>query len=211
MGARKATIRFGIILEVVGLVFTVQTVVAAEPGEVNYQIKARAISAISIERAAADNIDFRVTRLTPESERQELIKILTEKGNHAVAAALVERDEAGWVRFDPRGGGGPGRDPRKTPFRYAREIVGGDTREFILITNEYIGFGSRGQAANGAKIVNFPLSFVLLKFKKDDKGVWTGAGRMFVGAKIRFDSAGGKFTIDEFPSDPVYLKNMTIK
>lgn len=211
MGPRKATIKFGIMLAVVGLVFTVQAVVAAEPGEVNYQIKARAISAISIERAAADNIDFRVTRLTPESERQELIKILTEKGNHAVAAALAERDETGWARFDPRGGGGPGRDPRKTPFRYAREIVGGDTREFILITNEYIGFGSRGQAADVSKLAVYPLSFVLLKFKKDDQGVWTGAGRMFVGAKIRYDSAGGKFTIDEFPNDPVYLKNMTIK
>ncbi len=211
MGARRATIKFGSILAGVGLVFTVQTVVAAEPGEVDYHIKAKAISVVSIERAAADNIDFRVTHLTSDSERQELITILTEKGNHAVAAALVDKAEAGWVRFDPRGGGGPGRDPRKTPFRYAREIVTGDTREFILITDQYIGFGGRGDAANGSKLADYPLSFVLLKFKKDDKGVWTGVGRMFVGARIKYDSVGGEFTVDAFPSDPVYLKNMTIK
>lgn len=198
MCAHNKTLMFGVGVAVVVLTLTALTVVeAAEQDGVDYRIKARAVSRLSIERAAADNIDFRVTSLTPESERQDLIKLLVDKGNLAVAAALAERDETGWARFDPRGGGGPGRDPRKTPFRYAREIVGGDTREFILITNEYIGFGSRGQAADGSKLAVYPLSFVLLKFKKDDQGVWTGAGRMFVGAKIRYDSAGGKFTIED--------------
>jgi len=34
---------------------------------------------------------------------------------------------------------------------------------------------------------------------------------MFVGAKINFDRPGGKFVIDEYPMDPVYLKDVTVK
>jgi len=208
---RKTTVKIGFMLAAVGFFLGGQTVVqAADSGEVTYQIKAKAISARNIERAAADNLDLRVTRLTPESERNELIKILADEGNPAVAAALAKQDETGWARFDPRGGGGPGRDPGKTSFRYAREIVDGNSRDLILITNEYIGFGSRGEAVSGARLAEFPLSFVLLRFTKDDKGDWSGVGRIFVGARIKYDSVGEKFNLDEFSTDPVYLKNVKI-
>jgi len=55
------------------------------------------------------------------------------------------------------------------------------------------------------------VSFVLLKLYKNDKGDWTGVGRMFVGARLSFDPTAGKFIIDEFPMDPVYLKDLKIK
>ena len=70
----------------------------------------------------------------------------------------------------------------------------------ILITNHYIGYGSSGRAADGSKLAEYPLSFVLLKFQKNDAGDWKGVGRLFVGAKVRFDSGGKKFVIDEFPT-----------
>ena len=211
MCAQGTKKRVAVILAVLAVTFTALTAVEAAE-EVDYNIKARAVSLTSISRAAADLVDIRITRFTPDTERNALVKTLVSEGNHALAAALGEQDEAGWVGFDPRGGGGPGRDPRKRPLRYAREIVDGDTREVILITNEYVGYGSRGQAADGAKLAQYPISFVLLKFQKGDDGEWKkGIGRMFVGAKIRFDSAGGKFVIDEFPTDPVYLKDVTLK
>ena len=55
------------------------------------------------------------------------------------------------------------------------------------------------------------MSFVLLKLQKNDDGEWTGVGRMFVGAKLRFDAAAKKFVIDEFPMDPVYLKDVKVR
>ena len=55
------------------------------------------------------------------------------------------------------------------------------------------------------------MSFVLLKLHKDADGEWTGIGRMFVGAKLRYETTRGKFVIDEFPMDPVYLKDVKIK
>jgi hypothetical protein len=115
------------------------------------------------------------------------------------------------VRFDPRGGGGPGRDPRKTTLRYAREIDRDGVKEIILITNHYIGYGIDPLARDGAKLREYPVSFTLLKLKQDDRGQWKGIGRIFAGARVRFDSAGGKFVIDEFPMDPVYLKDVTVQ
>ena len=208
MCAQQKKLKFGVILAVLGLALTAAMVVeAAERDEAELNIKARAVSVMNISRAASDLIDIRVMRWSTDDERDELVRTLETKGNHAVAAALNEIEETGWVRFDPRGGGGPGRDPRKTILRYAREITNGDTKEIILITNHYIGYGTDPQAADGAKLAQYPLSFVLVKFHKDDKGHWKGIGRIFVGAKIRFDHAGGKFVIDEFPMDPVYLKD----
>ena len=213
MCAQDTKMKFGVILAVLAIALTALTAVeAADQGDVDLKIKARAVSLTSIARAASDLVDIRVTRWTTEAEREALVKILLDEGNHAVAAALANEAEAGWVGFDPRGGPGAGRDPRKRALRYTREIIDGNTRELIMITNEYIGYGSKAQAANGAKLADYPLSFVLIKFQKDDNGGWKkGIGRMFVGAKIRFDRPGGKFVIDEFPMDPVYLKDVTVK
>ncbi len=212
MHDRQLKTRFGIILAVVGLAFNAVTVLeAADQGEVDYKLKARGLSAVNIERAAYDLIDIRVTRLSTEAERQALISILEGKGNHALAAALADQAETGWVQFDPRGGGGSGRDPRKTTLRYAREFEVGDTKDLILLTDQYIGYGGRADAADGSKLANYPLSFVLMRFKKDAKGEWKGIGRLFVGAKVRYDSVNKKFVIDAFASDPVYLKDVTIK
>ena len=205
--------QFGVILAVLVLALTALTgvdAIAQDDVEVNY--KARAISVLNIERAAADIFDVRVERWSTDAERDALVKILETQGNHALATALADQTETGFARFDPRGGRGPGRDPRKTTLRYAREIERGDTKEVILITNLYIGFGSNAQGADGAKLAQYPLSFVLFKFHKDEDGGWQkGVGRIFVGAKVRFDHLGNKFTIDEFPTDPVYLKGITIK
>lgn len=213
MCAQERKSQFGMIIAILVLALTTLTgveAVAQDDVEVNY--KARAISALNIERAASDVFDVRVERWSTDGERDALVKILETEGNHALAAALAEQTETGFARFDPRGGRGPGRDPRKSALRYAKEIDRGDTKEVILITNTYIGFGSNAQGADGAKLAEYPLSFVLFKFHKDEDGSWQkGVGRLFVGAKVRFDHVGNKFTIDEFPTDPVYLKGVTVK
>ena len=117
----------------------------------------------------------------------------------------------GWVRFDPRGGGGPGRDPRKSKLNYARMIDRGDVIEVKLVSPNYIGYGRDPEAADGAKLSQYPVSFVLIKLHKDDDGGWKGVGRMFVGAKLRFNAVEDRFEIDEFPMDPVYLKDVKVK
>ena len=213
MCAQGTKMKFGVILAVLAIVLTAPMVVeAAGQDDVDLKIKARAVSLVNISRAASDLVDIRITRWSTEAEREALVETLVNEGNHALAAALADEAEAGWVGFDPRGGSGAGRDPRKRALRYAREIIDGNTREVIMITNEYIGYGSKAQAANGAKLAEYPVSFVLLKFQKDDNGGWKkGIGRMFVGAKIKFNGPDGKFVIDQFPMDPVYLKDVTVK
>lgn len=213
MCAQERKIRIGMTMTILVLALTTLAgveAVAQDGVEVNF--KARAIQRLNIERAASDILDIRVERWSTDAERDALVKVLESQGNQALATALTDQKEAGFARFDPRGGRGPGRDPRKSAIRYANEIVRDDTREVILITNVYIGYGSNAQAADGAKLSEYPLSFILLKFHKDDNGAWQkGVGRLFVGAKVRYDHVGSKFTIDEFPSDPVYLKDVTIK
>ena len=119
-----------------------------------------------------------------DEERDTLIRTLETQGNHGLAAALGEQEATGWVSFDPRGGGGPGRDPRRADLKYAREIEFEDRKEIVLITNHYPGYGTDPQAADGAKLAEYPVSFVLLKIRQDEDGEWTGIGRMFVGAKL---------------------------
>ena len=209
MTLRSTQLKFGTFLVVLG--FALAAVAPAHAADDELNIKARAISTMNIIRAASDLLDIRVERFSTDQEREDLVKILESKGNHALASALAEREPTGWVSFDPRGGGGPGRDPRRAVLRYAREIELEDSKEIVLITNHYPGYGNDPQAADGAKLAEYPVSFVLLKLYKNDKDEWTGVGRMFVGARLRFDPTAGKFVIDEFPMDPVYLKDLKIK
>lgn len=187
------------------------TAEAADQGDEALKLRARAISTLNISRAASDRVEITISRWSSDEERESLVKALVSEGNVAVAAALGDQAETGWFRFDPRGGGGPGRDPRKTTLRYARDITDGDTREIVLLTDRYIGYGPDAQAADGARLAEYPLSVVLLKLERGDKGEWEGLGRLFVGTKVRFDGAEGRFVIDEFPSDPVFLKDVRLK
>jgi hypothetical protein len=203
-------LKFGALLVVLGI--TLATVAPVHAADDELRIKARAISTMNIVRAASDLLDIRVTRFSTNEERETLIEALDSKGNHALAAALNEQEATGWVAFDPRGGGGPGRDPRRTALKYARSIdFAEDRKEVVLITNHYPGYGNDPQAADGAKLAEYPVSFILLKLHRGDDGEWTGIGRMFVGARIRYDAPNGKFVIDEFPMDPVYLKDVKVK
>ncbi|MCU0305422.1 MAG: hypothetical protein MUC56_15320 [Thermoanaerobaculales bacterium] len=203
-------------LKIAGLVLMVAVglAIASTAGAADdpiVKVKARALSTMNIERAAADLIDIEISRWSSAEERERLVKALESGGNAALADLLKDQPEIGAVSFDPRGGGGPGRDPRPTPIRYSREVITDGLREITLVTNNYIGYGNDPQAADGAKLANFPISFVLLKLRQDDDGKWRGVGRLFVGAKLRYDVGVSNFVIDEFPIDPVYLKDVKIK
>lgn len=189
----------------------VSAVEAASKDDAVMTIKARAVSTINVSRASNDLIDIKINRWSSEAERSAGVKALVTQGSAALAEVLSGSEETGWVRFDPRGGGGPGRDPRKTSLRFSREIDHGDSKEITLLTNHFIGFGPDAQARDGSKLKEYPLSVVMLTLEKDDKGEWKGSGRIFVGTKIRFDSVAGKFIVDEFPNDPVFLKNVVVK
>lgn len=203
---------FGLSALVLGfaLVTTPMTAVAADD-DAEMVLKARAVSTMNIARAASDLLDIKIFRWSTPDERQALAKTLETQGNKALAAQLAEQEDAGWVSFDPRGGGGPGRDPRRTTLRYARQIINDDKMEVILVTNHYIGYGTDPQAADGAKLAEYPLSVVILDFEKDDRGEWIGDGRMIVGTKIRFDTERGRFRVDAFPMDPVFLRQVKVK
>jgi len=210
MHLHSILLRFTVVAVAVVLAFgSIPTVDAAETDEV--RIKARAVSTRSITRTASDMLDIRITGWTGSEQRAALIDTLQSGGNQGLAAALNEEEAIGWVAFDPRGGGGPGRHPRQTDLKYSREVVSGDQKEIILVTNHYPGYSSDARAADGAKLTDFPVSFILLKLQRGDDGEWTGIGRMFVGARLKFDTPNGKFVIDEFPMDPVYLKDVKVK
>ncbi len=187
------------------------TVQAADGDDAPLTIRARAISTLNISRAAADRVEIRISHWSSDADRRDLVNTLVTEGNTALADRIADQPEIGWFRFDPRGGGGPGRDPRKTDLRYARDIIEGNSRDIILVTNHYIGFGNDARAADGSRLVEYPLSVVLLSLEKNDTGEWAGLGRLFVGTKIRYDRSQSRFVIDEFPSDPVYLKDVVVK
>jgi hypothetical protein len=212
MNTRSTQLKLGIVAMALGMAFaTVTPAQAADKDDYELVIKARAVSTLNITRAASDQLDLRVSRWSTADERGALVNTLESEGNRGLASALNEQEPVGWVAFDPRGGGGPGRDPRRATLRYSRDIERDGVREIILVTNHYPGYGNDSMAADGSKLAEYPISFVLLKLHKDDSGEWTGIGRMFVGAILRFDRVGNKFVIDEFPMDPVYLKDIRVK
>jgi hypothetical protein len=208
MSQRSNVSKFGALVVSVGLALATAAPAVADDDEV--KIRARVVSELTVVRGTQDRLEIRINGWSSEEERSSLISTLGAEGNHGLAAALDSAEPVGWVAFDARGGGGPGRDPRRVNLKYSRDIVDGDLREIVLVTNHYPGYGLDPLARDAAKLAEFPVSFILLKLKKNDDGEWTGVGRMFVGARLTYNRLENKLMIDEFPVDPIYLKDLTV-
>ncbi|MGD8331361.1 MAG: hypothetical protein PVJ49_18155, partial [Acidobacteriota bacterium] len=138
-----------------------------------------------------------VERWSSDEERDQLASVLAEEGSNALAEALAEQEETGFIRF-PRV---QSRYP-SVRLRYARSFAHDGGRTIILATDRPIGWAEavvRPQRTISSQIT-------LIQLNVDANG--NGEGAMAVGAELALDPDTGTLSVKSISSQPVRLVNV---
>ena len=137
-----------------------------------------------------------ISRWSTDAEREELLRILAEEGDKALADALEKQDETGFLRFP----GGRTQFP-SVRLRYAREFVNEGRRQIVLGTDRPIGLL---EAARRPRTYDYQLSLITLDLGEDNRGT----GVMAVGVQMGLDEETGALEIKNMGTQPVRLTNV---
>ena len=138
-----------------------------------------------------------ISRWSSDEERNELATVLVEEGSNALADALNDQEEVGFIRF-------PGMQTRfpSVRLRYAREFRQGDQRVIILGTDRALGWVETMRQP--VRTRDARISLIQLTLDADNRG----DGVMMVGAELEIDSETNTLSITNVATQPVRLTNV---
>ncbi len=146
--------------------------------------------------AGQTSVLISISRWSTDAEREELLRILAEEGDKALADALQKQDETGFLRFP----GGRTRFP-SVRLRYARQFVNEGRRQIVLGTDRPIGLL---EGARRPRTYDYQLSFITLDLGEDN----SGTGVMAVGVQMGLDEETGALEIKNMGTQPARLTNV---
>ena len=141
-------------------------------------------------RTGAGTVQITIDNWSTDAQRDQLMKVLIEKGPEKLLDALQRMPRVGSIRT-PNSLGYDLHYARKNPLD-----EGGD--QIVLATDRYIGFW---EAANRPRTVDYPFTLIEMRVGKD--GV--GEGKMSLFTKITYDNKKNQIVLEDYGSQPVLL------
>ena len=138
----------------------------------------------------AGTVEITINNWSTDAQRDQLMKILIEKGPEKLVDTLQKMPRVGSIRT-PNSLGYDLHYARKNPLD-----EGGD--QIVLATDRYIGFW---EAANRPRTVDYPFTLIEMRVGKD--GV--GEGKMSLFTKITYDKKKNQVVLEDYGSQPVLL------
>ena len=138
----------------------------------------------------AGTVEITIDNWSTDAQRDQLRKILIEKGPEKLLDALQKMPRVGSIRT-PNSIGYDLHYARKNPLD-----EGGD--QIVLATDRYIGFW---EAANRPRTVDYPFTLIEMRVGKD--GV--GEGKLSLFTKIMYDKKKNQIVLEDYGSQPVLL------
>ena len=138
----------------------------------------------------AGTVEITIDNWSTDAQRDQLMKILIEKGPEKLLDTLQKMPRVGSIRT-PNSIGYDLHYARKNPLD-----EGGD--QIVLATDRYIGFW---EAANRPRTVDYPFTLIEMRVGKD--GV--GEGKMSLFTKITYDKKKNQIVLEDYGSQPVLL------
>ncbi len=142
-------------------------------------------------------IQMEITRWSTKEERDALYAALSKSDQGKFFNDLGRQAVAGVIRVT-------GRQGARLPIvqvRYARAYDDGDKRRIVLVTDQQINFYERRARR---RVRDNSVSLVV--FDVDQSG--QGEGEVLVGVQLELDEEHGRFAVESFGSEPVWLKNV---
>ena len=144
----------------------------------------------------AGRVLLSVDRWTTDKERENLLRVFTEKGPDRAFDVLQDMPKAGYIRLP---------NTLAWDLRYAFETPlpeGG--RRVVLVTDRPI---SMREAVNNPRTTDYP--FTLLEIRFDKSGV--GVGKMSVATKISVSKDKQTMELENYGIEPVRLTEVRIE
>jgi hypothetical protein len=138
----------------------------------------------------AGTVEITIDNWSTDAQRDQLMKILIDKGPEKLLDTLQKMPRVGSIRT-PNSIGYDLHYARKNPLE-----DGGD--QIVLATDRYIGFW---EASRRPRTVDYP--FTLIEMRVDKDGV--GEGKMSLFTKITYDKKKNQIVLEDYGSQPVLL------
>lgn len=154
--------------------------------------------AVSLPQGKAGTVDIAIERWTTDEERASLLDLLAgasfkAHGQDKLLKALQ--------KIEPRTGFIRAPNTLGWDLRYAREhLLPDGVRQIVIATDKPVGFLA---AARGARVMDYPFSFVEMRMKPDGKG----EGRLLVATAV--DVKNGRLELENYGQEPVRLTSIT--
>ena len=154
--------------------------------------------AVSMPAGKAGTVDIAIERWTTDAERQSLLDVLAGSsfkagGQDKLLTALQKvKPRVGYIRTPTSLG---------WDLRYAREnILPEGIRQIVIATDKPVSFLA---ARSGARVMDYPFTFVEMRMKPNDKG----EGRLLAATAVEFKN--GRLELENYGQEPVRLTSIT--
>jgi hypothetical protein len=154
--------------------------------------------AVSMPAGQAGVVDIVIERWTTDPERAALLELLSASsfksgGQTKLLRALQKvKPRTGYIRTSRS---------LAWDLRYAREnLLQDGTRQIVIATDKPVSFLA---ASSGARVMDYPFSFIEMRMKPDDKG----EGRLLVATSV--DVKNGRLELENYGQEPVRLTTIT--
>jgi hypothetical protein len=181
-----------------------QPALAQTTGE-QLHISAWAVDLSTAGSGANATVDFTINRWSAPDERERLVTTMLEGGGQdALLKQLQKMPSHGRMRFPSWQGPDPLNLGLGWDLRYAwQEPLPDGGRRIVLALDRYM---SLWETANRPRTVDYPFTVIELRVNKAGQG----EGKMSVATKIRFDRQQNMIELENYTSEPVRLKNVTL-
>lgn len=137
-------------------------------------------------------VDIKISRWTPEAERQELLAYLKQFGPERLHRELKRVQKVGVLAV---------RGERGYPLYYANQQEAGGKREIVLVTDREIDFLEVYQHEIS---LQYPFTIITMQVDADGEG----KGEAIVGAEVVWDDAKNSLKITNYDAQPVRLEGI---
>ena len=138
----------------------------------------------------AGTVEITIDNWSTDAQRDQLMKVLIEKGPEKLLDTLQKMPRVGSIRT-PNSIGYDLHYARKNPLD-----EGGD--QIVLATDRYIGFW---EASRRPRTVDYPFTLIEMRVGKDGEG----EGKMSLFTKITYDKKKNQIVLEDYGSQPVLL------
>ncbi len=167
--------------------------VAAQTMGAPEKFTAFAVNMGGLTRAGSSVVDLVVDRWSTESERDQLMTTLLEKGPNKLLSTLQSLRRVGYIRTPNSIG---------YDLHFAMKVPAADGGErIILATDRYISFW---EARNQPRSIDYPFTVIEIHMDADGEG----EGKLSLATKIVVEKNTNTIVLENYDIQPVQLKSV---
>jgi hypothetical protein len=166
----------------------------AKGDKVGELYRANAMVPFAVGPGATGSVDIKIGRWSTEEEEQRLRDALRQKGTEGLFNEMKRQKKTGFVAV---------RGERGYPTYYAQELLEGDQRTILILTDREIEFE---EVYNREISLQFP--FTMISMTVDGTG--NGTGMAILGAELVWDEQQDVLRVTGYSAEPIRLEGIRL-